>query len=266
MPRQDSCCVRKRKLSTTDGSHCGQRIPSFLLAVQTTQRARVVALKFERPFARMGSDDKAHSLDAIRARLAQLPDLWIFSYGSLMWRPCYPIAESRRGQLKGFARRLCVWTIEARGTPNEPGLGLGLEADATAHCAAMVHRVHKDDQQDALAALWAREMLTGIYTPCWMPIVTTTATTGATTTSVVTALAFIVDPDHPQYAGQLSPESQAERVMSAVGVLGSCLEYVEQTVRALDELGIHDRQLHEVLDNATRLTRASAKASKRAET
>jgi len=207
-------------------------------------------LHFQHPFKRLPVDEKMRLLDAIRTRLARLPALWIFAYGSLMWRPCYPVEESRAGHLDGFARRLCVWTLEARGTTNEPGLGLGLEADATTGCEAIVQRVRNEDQSTALAALWDREMLTGIYQPCLLPV--------ATPAGTVTALGFIADPNHAQYAGQRPLEWQAKRVSIAVGELGSCLEYVQQTVRALDERGIYDDQLHSVLDRATRLAMTNA--------
>ena len=172
-----------------------------------------------------------------------------------MWRPCYRVAESRRGQLAGFARRLCVWTIEARGTLDVPGLGLGLEADINASCEGAVHRVDKADQEAALASLWEREMLTGVYRPEWVSV--------ATQAGQVKALGFVADPKHPQYAGEQPIERQAERVALAVGALGSCLEYVERTVSALDTLGVHDQHLHSVLDQARRLAsrQASSKRS-----
>ena len=198
----------------------------------------------------MPADEKAHLLRTLQTRLAELPSLWIFAYGSLIWRPCYPVAESRSAQLDGFARRLCVWTVEARGSTDEPGLGLGLEADTKASCEAVVQRVHKDAQSEALTALWDREMLTGIYRPCLFPV--------ATPAGDVTALGFVTNPEHEQYAGQRTLQWQAERVSTAVGELGSCLEYVQQTVSALDKHGIHDEQLHSVLDRASRLAITSA--------
>ena len=113
-----------------------------------------------------------------------------------------------------------------------------------------MQRVRNEDQSTALAALWDREMLTGIYQPCLLPV--------ATPAGTVTALGFIADPNHAQYAGQRPLEWQAKRVSIAVGELGSCLEYVQQTVRALDERGIYDDQLHSVLDRATRLAMTNA--------
>lgn len=203
------------------------------------------SVKFDRPFRHLRPHEKARSLQRVRAQLGAVRTLWVFAYGSLMWRPCYPAAESRPAQLHGFARRLCVWTIEARGTPDCPGLGVGLEADSRASCDGVVHRVVAAEQDTALAALWDREMLTGVYRPEWISV--------ATAAGEVRALSFVADSKHPQYAAQQSIDWQAERVASAIGVLGSCLEYVERTVEALDSMGVHDQHLHRVVEQARRL-------------
>jgi cation transport protein ChaC len=202
-------------------------------------------LTFDQPFRHLSPDEITNSLNRIRAQLRPLGSLWIFAYGSLMWRPCFAPAQSRTAQLPGFARRLCIWTIEARGTPQCPGLGLGLDEKPGASCEGLVYRVAEAEREQALVALWEREMLTGIYQPEWVTVVTREGP--------VTALGFVADPKHPQYAARQTIAWQAERVATAVGVLGTCFEYLERTVDALDALAVHDQQLHLVLDEARRL-------------
>ena len=164
--------------------------------------------------------------------------LKVFGYGSLLWRPCYPISRQISARAEGFAARMCVWTVSARGSLENPGLGLGLvEARSAAHGALIESEPAHNDA--ALDALWAREMLTGCYRPAWIRV--------STVEGEQEALAFIVDPAHSQYAGQLSLQQQATLVADASGELGSNLEYVEQTATKLAAEGYPNPELDALL-------------------
>ena len=185
---------------------------------------------------------RAASLAATRAAAPADGEVWVFAYASLMWNPCFTYCETRKAVLHGYARRFCIWTALARGTPERPGLGLGLEA-AAASCSGLAFRLTARDLDAGLQALWEREMLTGIYAPCWLEL--------ATDDGPVTAIAFVVDPSRPQYAGTLSPERAAAIIASAEGKFGSCRDYLENTVTALREAGFPDPDL-EALEEAVR--------------
>ena len=131
---------------------------------------------------------------------------------------------------------------EARGTPECPGIGFGLDRDTGSICAGFIDRIAVGSHQQVLDALWEREMLTGIYVPRFV-----TARTGD---SSVDALAFVVNRAHPQYAGGLSLAQQAQRVALATGELGSCLESVSMTLDALGAAGIEEPDLSVVLQRA----------------
>ena len=164
--------------------------------------------------------------------------LKVFGYGSLLWRPCYPISRQISAHAKGFAARMCVWTVSARGSLKNPGLGLGLvEARSTAYGALIESEPAHNDA--ALEALWAREMLTGCYRPAWIRV--------STVEGEQEALAFVVDAAHLQFAGHLSMAQQAALVDNARGELGSNLEYVEQTAAKLAAEGYPNRELEELL-------------------
>lgn len=199
-------------------------------------------MQFDRPFPHLGEGECAKSRSRITAALDDKEALWIFAYGSLLWRPCYSLVEQRMAVAEGFARRLCVWTLEARGTPQRPGLGLGLDRDPASGCSGVLHRIALTDREAALDALWAREMLTGIYRPAWIRVTSSGAP--------VVALAFVVDRAHPQYAGALCRGVQAKMVADARGSLGSCIEYVANTLEALASAGIDEPELRLVLQLA----------------
>lgn len=197
---------------------------------------------FDRPFERISESDRRDSRVEVDASLSDARPLWVFAYGSLLWRPCYRVAEQRTCSARGFARSLCVWTLEARGSPHKPGLGLGLDPDPAGKCTGLAHRIAFEDRASALDALWEREMLTGIYRPAWIPVETREET--------LTALGFVVDRAHPQYSGPLEPAQQARLIAQAHGTLGPCIEYLEHTVSALRSSGVEDPELAYVLELA----------------
>ena len=181
-----------------------------------------------------------------RHQLMQRGELWVFAYGSLLWRPCYRPDRTHTATLSGFSRQLCVWTVEARGTPAHPGLGLGLDARSGARCTGAVHRIPRSQWTGALRALWVREMWTAVYVPRWVRV--------TTSSGPVSALAFVVDPSHPQYAAELSEAAAAAYIAGAHGNFGSCVDYLIATEQALSQAGIRDRHLRAVvaaLDAAT---------------
>lgn len=186
------------------------------------------------PFEHLNTQVRRQSLDETFARAPKTSDLWLFAYGSLIWRPCFAVQSCRKGVLHEYQRRFCVYTVEARGTPDLPGLGLGLEP-GPGLCSGVLLSIPHRGRDQALSRLWAREMLTAIYRPCWLTV--------ETESEPVTALAFIVDSRHSQYAGHLTGEAQVSLIRSARGELGSCREYLVSTVDALADAGIEDTHL-----------------------
>lgn len=186
-----------------------------------------------------GADAPAPCTAARRDRLVPPPgeDFWVFGYGSLMWHPGFPHLEVRDGVLHGFHRHFCVFSHHYRGTPGCPGLVLGLDRGGS--CRGLVYRVPAAEGKPAMAYLYEREMVTGVYKPRW--------TTVRTSEGPVTAAAFIVDPRHAQYAGRLAPDRVVELILGGQGNRGSCMAYLQNTVRHLRGLGIHDRPLEHLL-------------------
>ena len=52
-------------------------------------------------------------------------DIWIFGYGSLMWRPNFPFTEAAPALLRGYHRSLCIYSTEYRAPGNGRGWSWG---------------------------------------------------------------------------------------------------------------------------------------------
>jgi cation transport protein ChaC len=161
---------------------------------------------------------------------------WVFAYGSLLWNPIFPIAESRPALLRGYHRRFCLWSLASRGMPDAPGLVLGLMPGGA--CRGVAFRLPAPAAIDELHLLWRREMVVGSYEPRWVTL--------HTEGRPIVALGFVVRRDHPQYAGGLALGRQAEVIASACGHLGSSRDYLERTRVALISHGIVDPYLERV--------------------
>ena len=150
-----------------------------------------------------------------------MDDFWVFGYGSLMWRPGFDHEESRQAQLFGYHRALCVRSFVHRGTPERPGLVLGLDRGGSCHGVAF--RVRPDNREMVTAYLRERELVTHVY-------LETTRKVRLDDGRAVRALTYVVDRTHEQYAGALSIEDAHLQVSGAVGQSGPNEDYVINTV------------------------------------
>ncbi|MGE0753002.1 MAG: gamma-glutamylcyclotransferase [Variibacter sp.] len=164
-------------------------------------------------------------------------DLWVFAYGSLMWRPGFPFLERRPGRLIGAHRALCVFSHVHRGTPEKPGLVLGLDLGGA--CRGIAYRVAGAHRAETVAYLRAREQATMVYRE-----VTRSVWLDGSLRERVSALCYVADRGHPQYAGRLSIEEQLRYIRQGHGRSGANPEYVIATVRALEAVGCYDETLH----------------------
>ena len=164
-------------------------------------------------------------------------DLWIFAYGSLMWRPDFPFVDRVEARLIGAHRALCVYSFVHRGTPERPGLVLGLDRGGT--CRGIAYRVSATRRADTIAYLRKREQVTSVYREVVRPIALRQRPDQR-----VAALCYVVDRGHPQYAGRLSLHRQLHHVRQGHGVSGANRDYVIATVAALEELGYRETELH----------------------
>jgi glutathione-specific gamma-glutamylcyclotransferase len=163
-------------------------------------------------------------------------DLWVFGYGSLMWQPGFAFIEQAPAALIGAHRSLCIYSFHHRGTQAHPGLVLGLDEGGA--CRGIAFRVAQANAEATLSYLRDREQVTSVYVEKMKPVSLLDGSGRE-----LEALCYIADRAHPQYAGRLSLEAQARLVRSASGLAGANLDYVLNTVRHLEEAGIHDVEL-----------------------
>jgi len=164
-------------------------------------------------------------------------DLWVFAYGSLMWRPDFDFLDRRPARLIGAHRSLCVYSFIHRGTLEKPGLVLGL--DHGGNCRGIAYRVPASRRIETVAYLRTREQVTMVYRevtrPVWLD---------DDPRQRVLALCYMVDRGHEQYAGRLTLERQLHFVRQGHGRSGNNRDYVLSAVKEIEAQDFRDEQLH----------------------
>ena len=166
-------------------------------------------------------------------------DLWVFGYGSLMWRPGFEFIEQVPARLIGEHRALCVYSFDHRGTPEKPGLVLGLDRGGA--CRGVAFRIAAKLRRQTVDYLRSREQTTHVYRE-----VLRSVWLHNEPRQRVSALTYVVDRGHIQYAGRLPLAEQLRVVQQGHGRSGNNRDYVLSTVRAIEAQGFQDRDLHEL--------------------
>jgi len=164
-------------------------------------------------------------------------DLWVFGYGSLMWRPGFEYAEKVPARLIGEHRALCVYSFDHRGTPEKPGLVLGLDRGGA--CRGIAFRVAPALREATVEYLRAREQTTHVYREVMRSV-----WLNSSSQQRISALTYVADRSHVQYAGRLPLNEQLRIVRQGHGRSGANRDYVLATVRAIEAEGFRDEQLH----------------------
>lgn len=171
-------------------------------------------------------------------------EFWVFAYGSLMWQPGFPHVQTESALLRGYHRAFCIYSHHYRGTPENPGLVLGLARGGS--CRGLAMRVADDAVDSVIDYLHERELITYAYKPRFLPVILRQGE--------VRAYSFVADPSHHQYAGDLGIERSAEIIINAQGCAGLNRDYLINTVRRLEQEGFADKRLHALLQRVSYLT------------
>lgn len=163
--------------------------------------------------------------------------LWVFGYGSLIWDPGFSVAEAQVARLTDWHRSFCMRSIHHRGTPERMGLVLALDRAVGAFCDGLAFRVTPGAEAEALAYLRARELISSAYLEASLPVRTRDGRD-------LTALTYVIDPQHDQYCGGLSLTEQAGIIAHAAGGRGTNRAYLTATAEHLASLGIADKDLN----------------------
>lgn len=162
--------------------------------------------------------------------------MWVFGYGSLLWNPGFEVAQEVPATLTGYARSFCMRSIHHRGTDADPGLVLALDAAAGAACHGVALRAAPGSEAATLAYLRERELVSSAYLERMLDI-------DLGTGERVSAVTYVIDPDHVQYCGGLPLEEQAQIIAHAIGGRGPNHEYLHNTAQHLHDLGVADSDL-----------------------
>lgn len=160
--------------------------------------------------------------------------MWVFGYGSLLWNPGFEPAETVTSTLSGYHRSFCMLSIHHRGTAEEPGLVLALD-ESSGTCTGVAFRVTPADEGRVLAELRERELISSAYVEAHVPLALEDGRS-------VTALAYVINPDHEQYCN-FDLETQAQMIARSVGGRGPNPEYLFNTAAHLEQMGIQDPDL-----------------------
>lgn len=163
---------------------------------------------------------------------------YVFGYGSLIWNPGFPFLRSERALLRGAHRSLSVFSHRHRGTAERPGLVFGLSRGGS--CLGVAFEVQATKWPEVFDYLQAREQDRGVYRETWREVTLANGTR-------VRALAYLVNEQHPQFAGRLSIAEQLKFVRQGTGESGANTEYVRNTAKHLMSLGIRDRALQQIV-------------------
>jgi cation transport protein ChaC len=164
--------------------------------------------------------------------------LYVFAYGSLIWKPGFAHAGMHPALLRGFHRRFCIWSRSYRGTPEAPGLVLGLARGGA--CRGVAFRVRAEDAAAVLAYLDEREMNGGVYHRRLVPL--RLLDTG----QMRQAVAFVADPGAAAYCARLTPEAMASAIAAGQGIMGTNRDYLMNTVSHLRQMGVRDAGLERI--------------------
>jgi glutathione-specific gamma-glutamylcyclotransferase len=195
-------------------------------------------------------------LASLECALARRPDnspVWIFGYGSLMWNPVFESEEVRPATLQGWHRAFCLRLTAGRGTQLQPGRMLALQEGG--QTTGLAFRLPEDKLREELELLWKREMLTGCYLPTWCEL---TLENG----QVVTALAFVMDPQHPLFEQDTNHQVIAPLIACASGPLGSNAQYLFALDNELKNHGMQDERIGELVNTVREWLQQNATGSR----
>jgi cation transport protein ChaC len=171
--------------------------------------------------------------------VAPRPDrVWVFGFGSLIWNPAFHHVERRTALIRGYHRQFCLLSKAGRGSPQNPGLMLALERGGSCHGVA--YRIAPEHVESELDVVWRREMLTGAYRAKWV--------SAQTPDGVEHAIAFAANHTHERYVRGLDTDETARLLATGAGPLGSCCDYLFDTVSHLEALGIRDKRMESLVE------------------
>ena len=182
---------------------------------------------------------KKESISQILKQRPRNRPVFVFGYGALLWKPIVLFKGYEKAKLNGWSRKVCSWTVYARGTVKKPGLVFSLDKDKAGYCEGLIFELDESFLEKDLEILWEQEMHSNLYRPRWLPVITKRGP--------CLAIAFTINQNHPLYAGDIPNDKAAEIISTATGVFGACADYFIKTTEVLRNLDLNDSRLEEIV-------------------
>ncbi|WP_373086220.1 gamma-glutamylcyclotransferase [Sneathiella sp.] len=188
------------------------------------------------PFHALTHEEREATRREFLAKLPERQGLWVFGYGSLLWNPAFHFTHWQNAKLFGFRRKFCLQASIGRGSPEKPGLMLALDRGGS--CNGRAFFIAPDKVESETEILWMREMISGSYDARLARIRLPNET--------VAGLAFTMNRSHPRYVADMDLETTAKFLASGEGRMGTCRDYLYNTIAHLEEMHMKDRYLHDL--------------------
>jgi cation transport protein ChaC len=208
---------------------------------------------------RTEEDHRADVAEILSTR-PQGNDLWMFAYGSLLWKPAFDHVDEVSAVALGWHRAFCMRIRTLRGTPEQPGLMMAL--DSGGKCKGVAVKLSAADLEMQIYRLVQREVPVKrtdgvpVHTARWIRVQIGDRS--------IPALSYVVNKKAPSYVGRMTLPEVADVVSSSCGYAGSCAEYLYQTVTQLQVHGIRDSNLWRLQELvAERLEQATHQSERR---
>lgn len=174
-------------------------------------------------------------IDFVMERRPDSGPVWVYGYGSLVWNPEMTFDQSQPADLPGYRREMCISSTVHRGTPEHPGLVLGIREQPGNRCHGYAFRLQETELRLSLRTLMARELVTDCYLPLWLPVELSDG-------REVPALTMAVNEHHRKFV-QPTFEEKISLISTASGPRGANSEYLINIARHLEACGIHDEEI-----------------------
>ena len=152
-----------------------------------------------------------------------------------MWRPGFEFVSAAPARLEGFHRRLAVFSNHYRGTDEKPGLVVGL--DTGGECFGLVYEIAASQWESVVDYVRKRELLGDVYDERELSF------SILETSQKVKAITYVVRHGSKQFVPPMSIDELLPYINQGHGTMGSCKDYVANTIIHLRQLGIHDAEL-----------------------
>ncbi|MGM0577279.1 MAG: gamma-glutamylcyclotransferase [Myxococcota bacterium] len=165
--------------------------------------------------------------------------MWIFGYGSLIWRPDFEFVERREGYIRGWKRRFWQGSPDHRGVVGAPGRVVTLLPDPEARCWGIAYRIAGAEADRILEALDARERAG--YERHEVRV------HGRDPEArIARALVYVATERNPNFLGPSRAEVMAAHIVRSRGRSGTNSEYLLKLAEALRRMGVRDPHVEEL--------------------